>query len=334
MSLMEQWNRLGQAWAQFFEKSSSYFQVGPFSISLHCTTLSLEKKLTKAFDHLKIKPVAQSDLTVFLWDTSYPNRRLPRLDWNLIRSNGYRGYFTPPFYFHYFESIHALSILNTKENKAYYIVRDTERLPWWVSGSPLQVILHTWLQGKGMQLTHTAAISNGKDALLLAGKGGSGKSTTTLAALQNGFYYIAEDYAILAPGKTPQVFSIYQSAKWKLETRKRFPFYDRFIENPETADHEKALIYYQEIFPQQIKLSSQIKGIISLEIGKSVKPLLKTSDLQSTLKNLMMSTLAQLPFSHEDTMPLLKEVSSKVPCYHLTLGSDMDANLQLIGQLI
>src|SRR5690606_10227789 len=113
------------------------------------------------------------------------------------------------------------------------------------------------LKEHGMQLTHTGAISNGKTAVLLSGKGGSGKSTTTLACLTEGLYYLGEDYSILAPG--PEVFSIYNSAKWRPHTRTLFPHYESFIENPSTANTEKALVYYTDFFPKQIQTSAPIQ---------------------------------------------------------------------------
>lgn len=334
MNLLEQWSQLEETWACFPQTTPYSFKIGSFSICLKRDQSSLGNKLTKAFDHLKTEPNPSNDLTIFLWDTSLPGQKLPFLDWTSIQGNGYRGYWKPPLYIHYFEFINALSVLNVEENRAYYIVRDAETLPWWVSGSPLQVILHTWFQERRIQLTHTAAIGNGKKALLLAGKGGSGKSTTALACLIRGLHYIAEDYSLLSPETSPRVFSIYQTAKWQPHTRTLFPEYEQFIANPEEADKEKALVYYQDIFPKQIAPSSQIQGIVSLEIGKEERPVVRRADFQSTLKNLLMSTLLQLPFNHEHTMSLLKATISQTDHYHLLLGRDMNANIELIEQLL
>lgn len=261
-------------------------------------------------------------------------QKLPPLNWDLINRNGYHGYCANSVYLHYFNSIGALSVLNIEKKRAYYIVRNGLDLPWWFSGSPLQTILHVWLREYGMQLTHSAAVGNGQTAVLLVGKGRSGKSTTTLACLTQGLYYLGEDYCIVAPGKVPQVFSLYQSAKWELHTRKLFPSYEHFIVNPDTADEEKALVYYQNLFPAQVKISSPVRAIVSLKIGNTDRPIIQKYDLQSTLKNLMMSTLRQLPFYHPSTLNILKTFSLQVVYYQLSLGRDMKANAQAIQEIL
>jgi len=328
----EQFERLDHKWTYFCHTTTSSYQIGPFVLSLIFASPSLKEKITPAFNHLKLNQNPTADLTVYLWDTT--EQKLPTLDWHSINRNGYHGHYEDSIYFHYFDDINALSVLNAKKNKAHYIVRNVQKLPWWVSGSPLQVILHAWLREKGLQLTHTAAVANEQGAVLLTGKGGSGKSTATLSCLTEGLYYLSEDYCILAPGKSPQVFSLYQSAKWTSHTRKLFPHYDQFIANPDTANKEKALIYYQDIFPLQIKTSAPIRAIVSLKIEDTHLPVLEKQDLPSSLKSLIMSTLIQLPFSHCRTISLLKDVTAQIPCYQLTLGKDLKENTRRIQEIL
>ncbi len=333
--LKEQFEKLEQTRAHIPDSINSTFQVGPFAIRLASASSALHGKISKAFNHLRqTDSHSLANLTICLWDTSESKENLPPLDWKLIHQNGYQGYSKPPFYFHYFDAIQALSVLNMEQNKAHFIVQDTQKLPWWVSGSPLQVILHIWFRNHGMHLTHTAAISNGQTGLLLTGKGGSGKSTTVLACLTQGLFYVGEDYCLLAGGDPPTAYSIYQSAKWRPYTRELYPGYDAWIANPKSADSEKALIYYQEIFPSQIKCSSSIHAIISLHVGQQKKPVLKQHSLIHSLKDLMMSTLLQLPFPHPSTMTILQKFASQTEHFHLTLGQDLDANAALLKGLM
>jgi hypothetical protein len=331
---LEQFQSLDKAWAHFKNIQSSYYQLGPFTVCINFVNERLASKLTQAFNHLKIGPVCDPDLSICLWDSSVAERKLPVLDWNLINRNGYQGYYDQHIYLHYFEHINALSMLNTDQNKAYYAVRDIESLPWWVSGSPLQVILHAWLRHHGMHLTHTAAVGNDQAAVLLSGKGGSGKSTTTLACLTEGLHYLGEDYCILEPGKQPRVHSVYQTAKWEPQTRRLFPHYEHCIMNADTADTEKALVYYQDIFPSQIKTSLPIRAVISLKVGTETAPQVQKYEPRLALKDLMMSTLMQLPLYHSDSMSILKDIVASVPQYHLSLGRDVKANVKIIKKIL
>jgi len=211
---------------------------------------------------------------------------------------------------------------------AYFAVRDLDALPWWVSGSPLQTILHVWMREKEMQLTHCAAITNKKSGILLAGKGGSGKSTTLLSCLQEGFDILGEDYVLLGQERA---HSVYQTAKWTPQTRKIFPSYESYIANPDVADREKALVYYKDIFPSQIALSSPIHAIVSLRIGSS--PHLEEGTIQNSLQSLLLSTAMQLPHPDPRTNSLLCSFAKPLAHYRLTLGPDLKANVALLRGL-
>lgn len=260
ITALEQFNRFDKVWDSFNEIHSYYYQLGAFTLCLSFAEGSLAKKILPALKHLEVAPVMEPDFTIGLWDISVHPQSLPKVDWQLLSCNGYQGICEGSVYLHYYNSIKALTALNVSKNRGYYVVRSANDLPWWVSGSPLQVILNVWLQARELQLTHTAAVGNDQNAVLLMGKGGSGKSTTTLACLAEGMNYLGEDYCLLASKPSPMVYSVYQSAKWESNTRTLFPSYEKFIQNPESAKTEKALVYYQDIFPVQIKKMPAYKG--------------------------------------------------------------------------
>lgn len=329
----EEFERLEAAWRHFPECISSNYQIGPRVVRL-CFDPSLQK-LTKALSHLEVeRGEAPPDLTICLWDASLQDKKLPPLDWPFLLATGSSGYQEEGIYFHWFEFIQALSVLHLEKKRGYFVVRSSERLPWWVEGSPLQALLHIWLQHQGLQLTHTAAVGNERGALLLTGKGGSGKSTTTLACLHAGLHYIGEDYSILEPGSEPRVWSIYHSAKWKPHTRTLFPHYESKIANPEQADQEKALLFYQDLFPGQLRVSLPIRAVVSLSVGQDARPRLQPSDPVSAIQHLMMSTLKQLPFCGPKTVQFFKNIGSSMNHYQLVLGRDLQANVESLKELL
>jgi hypothetical protein len=292
-------------------------------------------KLTRAFDHLKVQNIDQPpDLTICLWDASQPEHRPPPLAWEFIRNTAHWGWIENSVYLQWCHGTYALSIFCATSNRAYYVVRSGQDLPWWVEGSPLQAILQAYLQTRRCQLTHTAAIGNQQGAVLLSGRGGRGKSTTTLSCLEYGLEYISEDYAILQPGERPHVYSIYNTAKWTATTRILFPKYEPFIANRKEADREKALVFYRDIFPNQIRQSAPIRAILSLSIKDQPLPTIETADETESLKNLMMSTLMQLPFCGKESIPILQEVIAAIPQYNLSLGKNLEANARLIEELL
>jgi hypothetical protein len=316
--------RLNKAWDALPKPYSRFFKIGPFTVQIDFHNPSLADKLTRAFNHLSTES-SRSDLNIRLWNGS----KLPPLDWNRIQTNGYRGYFEPPFYFHLFEIIGALSATDTKNNIAYYVIQDETALPWWVSGSPLQVILHVWFREKNMQLTHSACIAQGSTGILLAGKGGSGKSTTVLTCLQEGFSTLGEDYVLLSSN---EAYSVYQTAKLQPHTRTLFPQYEPYVANPDTADKEKALVHYLDLFPEQLIPCCNLKAVVSLEVGSSTK--LHVSDVKSSLQSLLLTTAMQLPHPDPRTAKLLQTRLQTLAHYRLVLGPDLKQNTYVLKGLL
>lgn len=321
-------------WEKGAEEISHTYAVGPFKIQLVFASSFLATQLGKAFDHLQTSSSSSIDLTIRVTDTIQQKRKLPFLDWRMIDQWGYRGAYAPPVYWHHFAGIGALSALHLEKNRAYYILRDEREMPWWVGGSPFQVILHAWLRERGMQLTHAAAVAKEGRAVLLAGKGGSGKSTTVFSCLKGGLDSLSEDYCLLDLKDPPQVYSVYQTAKWRLPTRRFFPEYESYIQNPEQADAEKALLFTHELFPKQLKKQASVRALLSLQVGSSALPQLKSQDKSAALRDLMMSTLSQLPFHQGPTMQILASFVSKIESYQLILGQNLQANVDLIGELL
>lgn len=321
---MISFDSLNTAWSRLSETAVHSYKIGPFTVQISSNSKSLENRLIRAFAHLPLGD-GVPDLTIRLWDK--PN--LPSLNWSLIQTNGYRGYGDPPLYFHYFEAIGALSAIDTEQNIAYYAIRDPDSLPWWVDGSPLQVILHVWFREKGIQLTHSAAIGDTRSSILLAGKGGSGKSTTVLACLEGGLKTLGEDYILVAPDRA---YSIYHTAKWQPYTRTLFPSYETHIANPNTSDREKALIYYKDLFPSQISLNSPIHAIVSLHIGTTSN--LEKSDLFTSLQSLLLTTAMQLPLPDPRTTSLLRKFAEPLEHYRLSLGPDLKTNVSILTSLL
>lgn len=334
MSAKQQFIQLDKAWGMLPKPICRYYQLSDYVICLAFSHEALIPRMSRALEHLFIQARDKVNFTICIWDTAKGGQSLPVLDWNLINANGYQGVQEGPVFLHYFDAIDALSLIDIEKKHAFYVVKDAQKLPWWVGGSPLQVILNVALANKGLHLTHAAAIGDEQGAILLTGKGGSGKSTTTLACLRAGLNYLAEDYCVLSQSTKPMVMSVYQSAKWESHTRAMFSEYEAYIENPLEAQKEKALVFYNDIFPKQIKLQLPIKAIVSLEVGLCEKPKWEKREASHVWSNLILSSLFQLPFLREAKMKSLKEIALTLPNSHLMLGKCLDSNVSMIKEIL
>jgi hypothetical protein len=84
----------------------------------------------------------------------------------------------------------------------------------WERAAPLRNLWSEWVCAQGGVLVHGAAVARGSNCLLLTGAGGSGKSTTALAAALEGWGYLGDDFLVVSFDlQGPWVASLYRSAK-------------------------------------------------------------------------------------------------------------------------
>lgn len=79
--------------------------------------------------------------------------------------------------------------------------------------SPFREFFQWWASQIGGLLAHAAAVGLVGQGILLVGKGGSGKSSTTLQCLQAGWCTAGDDHVLVTLGERPTAHSLYQSLK-------------------------------------------------------------------------------------------------------------------------
>lgn len=314
-----------------------YLRIDNLIIKLWFANETLVDVITPALTHLEIQHQGDADLTICFWDSQstqspvvappYPHHFYTDRG-EIIHANNHRVYALMDLH------TKALNVLDKEQNLAFYWTRDVTDLPWWASGSPLQYILHWWTFERDYQLTHAAGISKNNKAVLLTGKGGSGKSTTTLACLQSGFDYIGEDYCLLQEGKQPRIHSVYNSAKVTQQTLDFFPELIPHIANKNRLPQEKALLFQHEIYPERIRHLADLAAIIVPQVENIQASWLEPVSPEQVLTALTVTTMWQLVRSSTNTFNRLKTIANTLPAYRLHLGRDMKNIPEIIGQLL
>lgn len=310
-----------------------YFQVANFVIRLWFANETLVDIITPSLAHLAIKePVSPADLTICLWDSASTQTPeiAPSLPNSFYSDRGELIYCNNERVFSLMDPhTRALSLFDKQTNRAMYWVKSVSDLPWWASGSPLQYLLHWWSFDKGFQLTHAASLGHDAGGVVIAGKSGSGKSTTTLLCLQQGMRYLSEDYCLLQENPTPHIYSVYNSAKLEQKTLDIFPDLKKYIVNTNRQPHEKALLFQQQIYPEKILKACPLKAMLVSVIDSSRPSWLEPISIENMMPALAVSTMWQLIRSGTATFNRLKNISQSVPCYRLHLGTDL-ANIPTI----
>ena len=170
---------------------------------------------------------------------------------------------------------------------------------------------------------HGAVVGSEEASVLLTAKSGSGKSTTALACLLAGMDYLSDDYIAVQATEGPVIaHSLYHSAKVTKHGLTLFPELHASVWNKDFGEREKAIMFVNDIVPEQTKRTATLKAVLIPRIGPGPTRLVPASKIQA-LVAIAPTTLLQLPLAETDKMGAFKSILEKVPCYFLELGPDI-----------
>lgn len=315
----------------------SSFRLAGRTIRLLGAGPALIHKISPAFSHLpEASDDAEADLTVLLWDGRSTGEPLPDL-----------GTFSPTpgspvtpilhgsdesFVFHSFEN--AMSYLDRATGVAAYVVEDAAALPPWERACPLRALLTWWLSSQSLLLAHGAAVGSPNGAILLAGPGGSGKSTTALACLASGMGYLGDDYVLLET-QHHRVWSVYGSAKLAEDHLTRFPhLLQPEAQLPADPQDAKRIGWPATIRPETMVISAPVSAIVVPVVTGGTSCALTPVPSSRALMAVAPLTMFQTPGDQRAAFRLSTRVVAGLPAFRLELGQGMERVPHLIQELI
>jgi len=314
-----------------------FYTISGFTIRLRFAGSALMPLIMPALEHLNSEPPPKWELTVNLWDTFSTGTGIPRPPWSIDDYDA-RGevcrYNKEGIYTAFHLAPGTFSMLNSNLNQAVYWVRDYRKLPYYESGSPLLRILHWWMQERGLRVIHAGSVGTHDGGVLLAGKGGSGKSTIALSCLDSGLLYAGDDYVLLSGGSIPFVHCIYNSGKLYADQMKYFDHLKPAVSNPEMLGEEKALIFLHGHYSNKLTRGFPIQAILSPRITELKETTLTPASPMIGLRDLAPSTMFQLPGTKPETLRVLARLVKQVPCFNIWLGKDLSQIPETILRLL
>ncbi len=322
-----------QAEQAFGGYQDRYFCMGDRPIRFRFAGNGLVTALTPALSHLEIPPTDMPELTVMMWDSVSTGTEIPSFLSHYFDSLGewwihlgIRGeikeYSNGRILAAYHLGPNIFSIIDLQENLALYWVKDAHALPSYEIASPVRTILHWWADRGKYQFIHGGAVGLTTGGVLLAGKGGTGKSTTALACLEAGMLYASDDYCLVRTDSNPFVYSVYNTAKLRGDLDlERFPHLAQFVSNQFRSENDKAVFFLQQHFPEQVSRGFPIEAIILPQLTYRNETHLRAVSAGTALTCLAPSTLLQLPGAGGVAFKSISNLVDQVPAYVLELGT-------------
>jgi hypothetical protein len=305
-------------------------------VELRVAGAELVPCLTRAFAHLS-PGSGDSGLVVHAWEGRADGEDALRPTWGLedYRERGkIRALTDQRFQTHFPPGAEVLVMLDLALGRAILWARDPAKLSQHELAAPLRVILHGWLSSRGVELVHGGAVGASDSCVLIAGRSGSGKSWSSLAAAAAGLGILGDDYCAVRPGSPPRVASVYSSAKTVPEALDHLPFLRGMVSNPVRGEGEKAVYFLHEHIPERLLLEADLRAILVPRQGLAVSTRLREASAADALRALAPTTIVLHPGAGQATLASLARVTQAVPCYFLDLGGDLDTIAPAIAPLL
>jgi hypothetical protein len=284
----------------------------------------IQDKMFPALAHLETARAGKPDLTIHAFDSHGRepiDSPLTDREYYADREAHSKKEIENNFLGAYLFGENTVNLYDIDSAQAYLWTADAARLPGWVSAAPLRTIFHWFLSGKDICLVHGAVVGYKNKAVLLAAKGGSGKSTTSLSCVLSGMDYVSDDYAALAiDGGRVIAHSLYNTLKLLPDSQKWFPELGESAWAVKAAGGEKAIAFLSSAMPERparsLPLAAVLVPVIRGQTATAIEPVSKAE----VLRSLAPTTLFQLPFAREDAMSRLADIIKRIPSHTVALG--------------
>ncbi len=214
------------------------------------------------------------------------------------------------------------SLYDANKKTALCWYRDGHRLPEWEPAAPFRIALHWAALSFGAQMVHGAAIGKAGRGILLTGPGGSGKSTTTAAAIEHGLETSGEDFVLLDGGHPPKAHALYDTLKLTGMALDVFPRLAGAADNPDRSGDEKARVHLSKAATQKFVPAIAIHVLVSSRIANAEHTTWHPSNRVKMLQALAPSTMFLLRTAMRESFEHMATLVRDLPCYQLELGRD------------
>lgn len=282
-----------------------------------------------ALQHLAC-PATTPEMVIIFWDSASTGVDMPPPVWPLdaygdrgeIRSfaqTGIRAAFSVDG--------PTLELWDVASVQASVWVRDVTTLPTHERAAPARRILSWWLEHQGQQMIHAGAVGIDDACVLLAGKGGSGKSNTALLCRRAGFQHLADDYCVLERSGQPIVHRLYGSAKVWAPDLSRLGVNPSGLVTSTTRDDEKVLFMVDAVTsgasaPPSACAALPVAAIVLPRVRLTAPTSIEAADSGEATRAIAVSTIAQQPYAGSLVLQRVAALARQRPSFRLNLGPD------------
>jgi hypothetical protein len=307
---------------------SHFIRIGKRVVKLRFAGDALVRALTPAFGHLRTA-ASEPELTICVADSESTAVTPALAPESLLRAGGREA---SPAHFGLEPHSESLHCFDPVRRRAFFWTRSAGLLKPWDRAAPLRLLLAWWAESVGAQLAHGAVVGRADRGILLAGAGGSGKSTMTLACLEAGLACCGDDYVWIELGDPPVAYSLYSSIKLERSALERH--FSNLVPLARESGAEKATLFLADL--PRVRPLSSMPLYASAALTRSGEPLPRVTETSpmTVLSALAPSSLLQVPGASPGGLRRLAGLVRQTRSLQFSAGTDYCANARAIDDLI
>jgi hypothetical protein len=317
-------------------RQSQYVQFGSFVIAVNFHGFTPETSYGRALKFAR-PPQGQPDFTIDVIDGAACGLPQLRLAWQAAdfgRKRTVPGWSDGDHTTYLLPEERGVAIADWARHRAAIWVPSCHVVPWYERAAPFRWLFDNLAMRLRLSMLHAAVIGRDGAGVLIAGRGGVGKSTLALAGLGQGMDYVGDDYCLLTDDGATKAYGLYVTAKWKKDASVLPSWLMSTAPDALDLTQRKCIIFLDIAKPAQLVAHLSVTAIVVPSIADVPKAYLESLPQQIALRNLAVSTVAQ---SEADGTTLLRNIGRlvrAVPAYRLHMPRDPDASVTAIEQLL
>ena len=228
----------------------------------------------------------------------------------------------------------SLAMFDSRERIGRFWFRDGAQIRWYERAEPLRTALHWALTGPDAYLAHASAVGDERGAVVLTGRGGTGKTTTTLAALDAGLRFVGDNYVLVSVREpVPRVYGLFGTAKLWPATLEQLPQLAPLVLTHKVARDEKLVADIAAHRPETLATGLPVRAVVVPEVvGTGPARMTPCSPVQALLA-MAPATMLQLPRTDRGFAGMA-ELVRRVPTYRLQLGAELRDGPRALSDLL
>jgi hypothetical protein len=319
--------------------SSSFYTLAGQRVHMRIVGRMLAECMRIPFAHLLLddRSLPLPNLTIELWDEAETDvfcrigSMGQDLDLHPILTKSPDGRYAS------YQLQHSLIYFDRQAGSMIGWICNAEELSLYECGRPLHVPLSLWHKNQNIPLMHAGLVSKNGRGVLLAGPGGSGKSTSAVMCAHAGFDYLSDDLVGLELSSDGCFVghSLYNSTFMEPDHLKRFSQLERHAIRGRYSFEKKHLVLLSQIASLRFARSCRIHSIVLPRVlHRSTSRLCPASKGEGLMALAPSSLLVGERSYGLQGFEKLSGLVEQVPCYRLELGEALEEIPRVLEGLV